>query len=81
VCVVCVCRVCDVCVVCVVCVCVLCVLCVLEADTWPAVVLWGPAGGVTSEAPQGAVGAGAGGPPLARGLPVALGEHRKYDSH
>lgn len=42
----------------------LCVTCVCEADTWSAVILGGAGRGVTSVAPQGAVGAGAGGPPL-----------------
>lgn len=42
----------------------LCVTCVCEADTWSAVILGGTGWGVTSVAPQGAVGAGAGGPPL-----------------
>ena len=35
-----------------------------EVDTWSAVVLGGTGRGVASVASQGAVGAGAGGPPL-----------------
>lgn len=35
-----------------------------EVDTWSAVILGGTGRGVTSIASQGAVGAGAGGPPL-----------------
>lgn len=42
----------------------LCVSYMYEADTWSAVILGGTGRGVTSVAAQGAVGAGAGGPPL-----------------
>ena len=45
-----------------------------KGDTWSAVILGGTTRGVASVAAHGAVGAGAGGPPLTgRLLPVALG--------